>query len=64
MLTYGYRVNLWLHSISVSKSISEPPQSRLQRIHLQWVMAGVRRSRGNRGGQSDGKYIFSRPWST
>jgi len=32
-------------------------------LHLLVITASVRRYRGNGGGQSDGEYIFGRPWT-
>jgi len=56
-LDLSLQVHLWVHSISVSKSISNT----LDQVYLQGATAVVRRCRGNRGRQGDGEYIFGRP---
>ena len=58
-LNHGLQVHLWVHSIYVSKCLSNT----LDQVHLQGATAVVRRYRANRGGQSDGEYIFGRPRS-
>ena len=70
----GIQVHLQTHWILASKCISEFTQCQSPRaspntlehglqVHLQGVTGGIRRYRGNKGGQSDGEYLFSRPQS-
>jgi len=62
-LNHGLQVHLWVHSISRSPSAAPNTLDHGLQVHLQGATAGVRRYRGNEGGQSDGEYIFGRPRS-